>query len=71
MNCFRIGDGGAAEFLDDHKPKILYGKVGVPVVVLRDQSNVAAQPGEDFVMPPREFVRFRALAIEGRNGLFV
>jgi hypothetical protein len=29
LNCFRIGDGGAAEFLDNHKQKILYGKAGV------------------------------------------
>jgi hypothetical protein len=82
LNCFRIGDGGAAEFLDNHKPKILYGKAGVIaritagsliaiVVVLCDQSIVAARPGDDFVMPPSEFVRFGALAIEGRDGFFV
>jgi hypothetical protein len=41
------------------------------VLVLRDQSIVAAQPGNDLVMPPREFVRYRALAIEGCDGFFV
>jgi hypothetical protein len=34
LNCFWIGDGGAAEFLDNHKPKILYGKAGVAARVI-------------------------------------
>jgi hypothetical protein len=29
LYCFGIGDGGAAEFLDNHKQQILYGKAGV------------------------------------------
>jgi hypothetical protein len=29
MNCFGIGDRGAAEFLDNHKEQILYGNAGV------------------------------------------
>jgi hypothetical protein len=41
------------------------------VVVLRNQSIVAARPVDDFVIPPREFVRFFALAIEGRDRFFM
>jgi len=41
------------------------------VVFLRDQSIVTARPGDDFVIPPSEFVRFRTFAIEGRDRLFV
>jgi hypothetical protein len=43
----------------------------VIVVVLREQAIVAARPGDDLVVSPREFVRFRTLTIEGRNGLFM
>ena len=79
LNRFGIGDGGAAEFLDNHKEQILYGKAGVaarhhrgsliPIVVfLRDQAIVTTQPSDNFVMPASEFVRFFALAIEGRDG---
>jgi hypothetical protein len=82
LNCFGIGDGGTAEFLDNHKQKILYGKAGVTapsgarsliaiVVVLRDQAIVAARPRNDLVISPREFVGFRALTIEGRDSLFM
>jgi hypothetical protein len=38
---------------------------------VRDQSIIAARPADDFVMPAREFVGFRALAIESRDGFFV
>jgi hypothetical protein len=41
------------------------------VVFRRDQSIVTARPGDDFVIPPTEFVRFRALAVEGCNRFFV
>jgi hypothetical protein len=32
LNCFSIGDRGAAEFLNNHKEQILYGKAGVASV---------------------------------------
>jgi len=41
------------------------------VVFLRDQSIVAAQSRDDFVVPASEFVRFRPLAVEGCDRLFV
>jgi hypothetical protein len=38
---------------------------------MRDGSNVAAQSGNDFLMPSTEFLHFGALAIEGRYDFFV
>jgi hypothetical protein len=71
LNCFRIGDRGAAEFLDNHKQRILYGSLIAVVAFLCDESIVAARPGDDLVMPPIEFMRFRALAIEGCDDFLV
>jgi hypothetical protein len=47
------------------------GSLIASVVFRRDQPIVAARPGDDFVIPPIEFVRFRALAVERCNRLFV
>jgi hypothetical protein len=41
------------------------------VFFLRDQSIVAAQPRDDFVVPPIQFVHFRALPVERCDGFFV
>jgi uncharacterized protein (DUF2062 family) len=82
LNGFGIGDRRAAEFLDNHKEQILYGKAGVAaglnagspiaiVVFLRDQAIVAARLADDFVVLPVKFVHFRTLAIEGRDRFFV
>jgi hypothetical protein len=81
LNRFGIGDGGTTEFLDNHKQQILYGKAGVaapycrlpiPVVVfVSDEAIIATEPLHDLVMPPIQFVRFSALAIEGGNRLLV
>jgi hypothetical protein len=48
--------------------------VGSPIpifVFLRDQSIVAAPPGNDFATPPIELLRLCALAIEGCDRFFV
>jgi len=81
LNGFGIGDRGAAEFLDNHKEQILYGKAGVPrrawelavavFVFLRNQAIVAAKSRDDLAVPSIQFVHLFALAIEGCNGLFV
>ena len=47
---------------------------GLPIAIFvfrRDQSILAAQSGDDFVMPAIEFVRFGALTVERGNRFFV
>jgi hypothetical protein len=78
LNRFRVSDRGTAEFLDNHKQQILYGKAGVVgglaillVPIVADAAIVAAGVGDDLVMPATEFVRFLAFAIEGGDRLLV
>jgi hypothetical protein len=39
LNRLRIGDRGAAEFLNNHKQQILYGKAGVASATNQDQRS--------------------------------
>ena len=77
-----VGDGRAAEFLDNHKQQILYGKAGVGrvrrrrlalvlVVVLPDGPIVASRIRDDFVMASIELVHLVAFSIERGNRLLV
>jgi hypothetical protein len=82
LNRFGISDRGAAEFLDNHKQQILYGKAGADrscgsvtwrsrSSCLSDDAIVATRIGDRFVMPTSEFARFLALAIERSNRFLV
>jgi hypothetical protein len=82
LNRFGISDRGAAEFLDNHKQQILYGKLGstagggvvstiVVVVILSNDAIVATRIGHGFLMPATEFVRFLAFTIEGGDRFLV
>ena len=78
LNRFRVSDRGTAEFLDNHKQQILYGKAGVVpvsafVLVARasDDAIIAAGIRDDLAITPTEFVRFLAFAIEGGDRFFV
>jgi hypothetical protein len=82
LNGFGICDGGTAEFLNDHKQQILYGKAGVgraqrpgsPIFVVvapAERAIVAAQLGNDLLKTPTQFVHFGPLTIEGGNRFVV
>ena len=79
MDRFRISDRSTAEFLDNHKQQILYGKAGLTeawqwdsvvaqailiVVVGADETIVAPRIHDDFVVAPVQFTRHGTLTIE-------